>query len=267
MTPRLLREGTFTNDNAADSERCFDVLAQQLSNILNLLVRSDEAIAPFGLRFLPVPEALTKHEIATSTKKAGTQNAPPNLSATQLPVPLGSGMNLKSWAGGEFVTLALVFSDIVGSTALGQSVGDEAMDRIRLEHFERGKTLISIYGGWLVKTIGDGLMVVFRSAPAALDFALALRQDPGTSAIRIRVGVHIGAVKVHEDDVFGTTVDYASRVVGAFKGDEICLSDPAKHDVDALASERHSNLIWEEQAGRELKGINGPVTLWRLVPE
>jgi len=72
------------------------------------------------------------------------------------------------------------------------------------------------------------LMAAFKSVDAAVDYALALQGNTDHLQIRIRAGIHIGPMHVEEGDVFGGTVNFAARVVGAVKGAEIWLSDRAK---------------------------------------
>jgi class 3 adenylate cyclase len=168
------------------------------------------------------------------------------------------------WAGDERVTLAIVFTDVVDSTALGELIRDERMYEVRQSHFAQSRKLIAQYKGYEIRTIGDSVMGAFRSAAAALDYARALCADPGTPQLRLRAGIHIGPLQIEKGDVFGRTVNYAARVVGAIKGAEIWLSEQAKADVDVLGARRHEELEWERHEGVELKGFVGSYTLWSL---
>ncbi len=69
---------------------------------------------------------------------------------------------------------------------------------------------------------------------------------------------------VEEGDVFGGTVNFASRVVGAFKGAEIWLSDRAKEDIDRLGAVQHKRLGWQRHDGVTMKGFPGTFTLWAV---
>jgi len=171
------------------------------------------------------------------------------------------------WAGAEALTLAIVFTDVVGSTALGQKVGDEVMSQIRDAHFRQGRRLIRDHKGREVKTIGDSFMAAFRNVGGALDFARALHAEPGHEEVRIRAGIHIGFLSVEQEDVFGGTVDFAARVVGAIREAEIWVSDRAKHDVDLLRAKRHRELRWQQREGIAMKGFPEPFTLWVLNEE
>ena len=169
------------------------------------------------------------------------------------------------WAGGERVTLAIVFTDVVSSTAMGQQFRDELMNEVRRAHFVRSRELIAQHMGREVKTIGDSFMAAFRSVGPAFDYAQALQFDSGHPQISVRAGIHIGAMQVEEGDVFGSTVNFAARVVGAIKGAEIWLSDGAKEDLDGQGARRHKDLEWKRHDGVEMKGFSGTSTLWSLM--
>src|SRR2546423_3449311 len=107
-------------------------------------------------------------------------------------------------------------------------------------------------------------MAAFRGAGDALDYARALHEDTGPPLVRIRAGIHIGPMQVEESDVFGGTVNFAARVVGAIKGAEIWLSDEAKKHLERSGARRHETLKWERHDGVEMKGFPGVCTLWSL---
>jgi class 3 adenylate cyclase len=168
------------------------------------------------------------------------------------------------WAGDERVTLAIVFTDVVDSTALGERMRDERMYEVRQAHFEQSRKLTAQYKGYEIRTIGDSVMAAFRSVAAALDYARALCADPGPPNLRLRAGIHIGPLQIEESDVFGRTVNFAARVVGAIKRAEIWLSEQAKADIDVLGARRHEELHWQRHDDVQLKGFAGAFTLWSV---
>ena len=172
---------------------------------------------------------------------------------------------LLKWAGGAHVTLAIVFTDIVDSTALNIELGDAAMSKIRRDHFAQSAKFLRQHDGFEVKTIGDGILSVFRSVNDALAYALALYRDPGASELQIRAGIHIGPVEVIEHDIEGAEVAIASRVVGAIAGAEIWMSSRAKEDIDRLGSYRNQGWNWQPH-DVSLKGV-GATRLWSLAQE
>ena len=175
-----------------------------------------------------------------------------------------STKSFQDWAGGERVTLAIVFTDVVGSTAIGEEIRDEAMNEVRRAHFNQSRKLIDKFKGREIKTIGDSFMAAFKCAEGALDYALALLSSTGHTQVQIRAGIHIGPMNVEEGDVFGGTLNFAARVVGAINGAEIWLSERAKEDIDRLGAEQHKRLKWERHDGVAMKGFTGGFTLWSL---
>lgn len=173
----------------------------------------------------------------------------------------------KKWAGGGPVaTIALVFTDVVGSTALGLAVGDEHMSEIRRAHFKQGKAFVKAHDGFLIKTIGDSLMIAFRSAKDALDFTIKFKAEPGSGEIKIRGGIHVGPVQIEDEDAFGTMVNYAARVVSEAKGPDLFASDRAHSDIVQLGSKAHANVIWKQHT-TDLKGFTGSQKLWEATVE
>jgi len=175
-----------------------------------------------------------------------------------------STRSFQQWAGGERVTLAIAFTDVVGSTALGEEMRDESMNEVRGRHFTQSRKLIGRFKGREIKTIGDSFMAAFKCVDAALDYARALQESTGHPQVQIRAGIHIGPMDVEEGDVFGGTVNFAARVIGAIEDAEIWLSDRAKDDIDRLGAARHKSLKWERHEGVTMKGFPGAFTLWSL---
>jgi class 3 adenylate cyclase len=172
---------------------------------------------------------------------------------------------LPGWAGGPRVTLAIVFTDIVDSTALNIELGDTRMREIREKHFARSVALVTAHAGYEVKRMGDGVMAVFRSVETAFDYASLLQLDPGWPELQIRAGIHIGPVDVSADDVDGAEVAMAARVAGSITGAEIWVSSRAKADLERSGTDREPGRCWHRH-DVTLKGI-GLERLWSLVAE
>jgi small GTP-binding protein len=172
----------------------------------------------------------------------------------------------QSWVGAGKTTLALVFTDVVGSTRLGDEVGDEAMDIIRSSHFQRARQLLARFKGYEIKTIGDSFMVAFRTASQALEFSLELHRDPGHQMLQIRAGIHVGPVLVEEEDAFGSMVNFTNRVESKAKGAEIWASDRAYEDIKTERLQRLATVLWEKHPGCALKGFKGRFRLWSVKP-
>ena len=145
-------------------------------------------------------------------------------------------VTLQEWAGAgptSMTTLALVFTDVVGSTDLAVKSGDKKWIEILMRHFRQARRIKDLCDGYEIKPIGDAYMAAFRTAVDAFQFAWQFYNDPGDPQIWIRVGIHVGQVRIVENDTYGLTVNYTSRVQHALTRMGIMLSDAAKNDVVA----------------------------------
>jgi len=113
----------------------------------------------------------------------------------------------------------VLFTDIVGSTTMTQQLGDEAaMDLIRI-HDDVVRSALSVLGGREVKHTGDGIMASFLSAAAAVRCATRIQrglaehqQGKTANAVKVRIGAAAGEPVEHRADLFGSTVQLASRL-------------------------------------------------------
>jgi len=172
--------------------------------------------------------------------------------------------------------LALVFTDLSGSTALYLAVGQARAFRIVQDHFRLLFAAVEENEGAVVKTIGDAVMAAFPSAGAAIDAALAMQRrirtlqvEPSIDTARLlKVGVHQGpvvAVTANERlDYFGTTVNVAARVEHACRGGEVTMT-AAVRDDPAVAERLERGGYRLESDLVQLRGIDRPVPLYRLL--
>lgn len=134
---------------------------------------------------------------------------------------------------------SVLFTDIVGSTDLTARVGQDAFDDLRRQHFTRLNGAAAQNAGRQVKTLGDGVMVVFQSASEAVACAVAMQQTVELQARRsgvplvIRVGVAVGEVTFEDDDVFGMPVVQAARLVAVAKGGQILVTQAVRLMADS----------------------------------
>jgi adenylate cyclase len=168
--------------------------------------------------------------------------------------------------------LAILFTDVVGSTAMYRAGGDAPAFRTVNDHFEAIRRVIVPRGGAIVKTIGDAVMAVFED-PAAC-FEAAVRLDPAVSHLQcggvplhLRVGFHAGpciAMRANDRlDYFGTTVILAARLEGAAGASEVAMAasdaqrDGIREAIAALAEppQRHD---------LRLKGLETDVEVVRV---
>lgn len=132
--------------------------------------------------------------------------------------------------------IALLFTDITGSTALYERIGDMKAFHLVQQHFGLLRDVITRHSGALVKTIGDAVMAVFHRPLDALRAALEVRaaiarfnEIAGEELIALKMGAHVGtclAVTLNGRlDYFGQAVNLAARIQGLASSDEICISD------------------------------------------
>lgn len=172
--------------------------------------------------------------------------------------------NLRAWAGSPRTTLAIVFTDLVASTALTTELGNEAMDRTRRAHFERVRDLTRGGGGYEIKSHGDGFLLAFHAAVPAVDFGTGLVLDPGDPGLRVRAGIHVGPVVIEDEDVQGAAVSYAARLMDQAREGGLRISDETKGHLDQEKAARHAGLSWRRKPEVQLRGFPGPQVVWEL---
>lgn len=157
-------------------------------------------------------------------------------------------------------TVTILFSDIEGFTSLNERLGDVRANEILRAHYALVRQELLTHRGFEVKVNGDGFMVAFDSAARALRCAQAIqRQQRAWSVehpetpIRVRMGLHTGEAIRDADDFLGSTVNLASRIATAARGDEILVSSLFK-ELCASSGE------FDFDRGQEidLKGLSQP---------
>ncbi len=112
----------------------------------------------------------------------------------------------------------VLFADLVGSTQLYERAGDESAFEIVDAFVQKMRDVVESRGGRVVKHTGDGLMAVFEQAEGAAEAAINMhlkmreRVNPDSEQMGIKVGFHTGPVIESGEDVFGETVNQASRL-------------------------------------------------------
>ncbi|HEX3667653.1 MAG TPA: AAA family ATPase [Acidimicrobiia bacterium] len=161
---------------------------------------------------------------------------------------------------GRPATATVLFTDLVGSTALRQAVGDDAADELRRSHDRVLRDAVAAHGGHEVKGTGDGLMIVFDSAVEAVAAAEAMQRGVerltrrAPAPVSIRVGLSAGDVVWEGDDCFGTPVVEARRLCDSAEGAQILVGDV----VRILAGSRGGH-DFRPIGALELKGLTAPV--------
>ena len=155
-------------------------------------------------------------------------------------------------------TATILFTDLAGSTAQRVRLGDEAADALRREHEGRLRDALALHGGREVKALGDGLMIVFESAGAAVACAVDLQRAADRQELRMRVGLAAGDVTWEDGDCFGMPVVLAQRICDAAEPGRILVAD----SVRLLAGGVEAELADAGELG--LHGIEAPVRAWEV---
>ena len=155
----------------------------------------------------------------------------------------------------------VVFTDIVGSTAILERVGDAAWQRLLGSHNARLREDLNVHRGREVKTTGDGILAVFDSASRAVRCAGAMVASARAMELPIRVGVQTGEVETVGDDVRGMAVHAAARLLDLAGPNEVLLSPTTRDLLEG------SGIEVEEAGSHELRGLTGSRQVYRLVAE
>ena len=126
----------------------------------------------------------------------------------------------------------VLFTDIVGHTAIIQRLGDARGRDLLREHERITRELLAEHGGAEVKTMGDGFMASFASVTKAMDCAIALQRAFATregEPLQIRVGLNAGEPIEEDGDLFGAAVILASRICAQAGAGEILVPEPVRH--------------------------------------
>jgi class 3 adenylate cyclase len=174
----------------------------------------------------------------------------------------------------KITSLTFLFTDLKGSTALYERVGDLAAFDLVRAHFHALLEIISSEKGAVVKTIGDAVMATFIRPEHALSAALrmrsamaALNARRGTEDLVVKIGIHEGpclAVMLNErQDYFGQTVNIAARVQSLSTSQEIHITGPVI-DSPAVATILEREAIKPIQKQAALRGIADKIVVYEI---
>ncbi|WP_194813545.1 adenylate/guanylate cyclase domain-containing protein [Nocardia sp. XZ_19_385] len=226
------------------SRREFDALQRRVDARQQLMITGREAVK-------------TVWDTANILRKKGFRGA-----------VLSSIEDLAGWAQVERPDLArltpdghvvIAFSDIEGSTALNERLGDRNWVKLLDRHDRLIRKFVAEHGGHIVKSQGDGFMIAFAEPEQAVRCSLDVQHALGNGAalagresIRVRIGIHMGTSVRRGDDLFGRNVAMAARVAGQADGGEVLVSDTVR---ESLVAERDIAVVAEREV--ELKGLHG----------
>ena len=169
--------------------------------------------------------------------------------------------------------VTLLFTDLKGSTAMYERLGDLNAYALVREHFALLGATVQQHSGAIVKTIGDAMMAVFSRPTDAVSAALDIlgeieryNSEHGDPSIILKIGAHCGpsiAVTLNENlDYFGQTVNVAARVQSLAQAGEICISE-ALYSAPGVSELLTGLKIVEFDA--PLRGVEGNANVYRVL--
>jgi len=174
----------------------------------------------------------------------------------------------------KITSLTFLFTDLKGSTALYERVGDLAAFDLVRAHFHALLEIIAAEKGAVVKTIGDAVMATFIKPEHALAAGLKMRAamerlntSRGSKDLVVKIGIHEGpclAVMLNErQDYFGQTVNIAARVQSLSTSQEIHITAPV-NDAPEVATILEKEAIKPIQKHAALRGIADKVVVYEI---
>jgi class 3 adenylate cyclase len=164
-------------------------------------------------------------------------------------------------------TVTIFFSDIENSTMLNTQLGDNRWIKVLGAHDHLIETYVEKYRGLIVKSFGDGHMVVFSTPELAIAASLDIQRALGANwnrsrelrrtPIRIRIGLHSGTAIERDGDYFGQNVALAARVAAQAQGGEILVTG----EIAAALADIYA---FHPAEAVELKGFEGAHELWHV---
>jgi len=162
--------------------------------------------------------------------------------------------------------LAIVFTDIVGYTARTSRQTREENARLLAEHDRLLLPIVRAFGGRRIKSIGDALLLAFRSPTDSVLCGMAMQdrlarhalESPGAERLVIRVAINLGEVRLERGDVFGEPVNVAARLEHETPAGEVWLTDSVQLSMNRAEVEL------EEVGVRELRGVSQPIRIHRV---
>ena len=163
----------------------------------------------------------------------------------------------------------ILFTDVEGSTALTDRLGDAKARELLREHERMVREALKKHGGSEVKTMGDGFMASFWSATKALECAIAIQQafaahnDSAEEPMRVRVGLSAGEPITEDDpggrgDLFGTAVNMAARIAAKAEAGEILTSNVVRELVAG------KQFMFGDRGETALRGFDDPVRVYEV---
>ncbi len=158
-----------------------------------------------------------------------------------------------------------MFTDIVGSTGLAETLGDDAWERLLRWHDDTLRGVIGHGGGQVVNSTGDGFFAAFESARSAIDTAIAVQQairehrESSGDTLTVRIGLHTADATQRGADYSGIAVHVAARIGALASGGEILAS------TNTIAEAGEGQVAASSTRPEPIRGVTTPVDVTTIV--
>jgi class 3 adenylate cyclase len=150
------------------------------------------------------------------------------------------------------VLATVLFTDLVGSTALANELGDAKWGRLLVRHHAVVRDALARFGGEEIDTAGDGFLALFDGPARAIRCALAIRDSLAPLGLAVRSGVHTGEIeRPRGDKPRGIALHLGARIMSLAGAGEVYVSSTTR---DLVAG---SGLEFDSRGEHQLKGIEG----------
>jgi adenylate cyclase len=164
--------------------------------------------------------------------------------------------------------VAILAADMVGYSKLMAADETGTIERQKAHRTALIDPKIAQYGGRIVKTTGDGMLVEFPSVVDAVQCAVEIQRTmpereagvPNEQRIQYRVGINLGDIVIDGEDILGDGVNVAARLEALAEPGGICISRPVHTQIEGKI-----NLAFEDLGERRVKNIPKPVQVFRVL--
>ncbi|MCK5446252.1 MAG: adenylate/guanylate cyclase domain-containing protein, partial [Rhodospirillaceae bacterium] len=160
----------------------------------------------------------------------------------------------------------VMFTDIVGSTAMTQEKGNLGAQEVVRAHNKVVREALSKFSGHEIKHTGDGIMASFEDVTKSLNSTAHMQrliqmhnQNQSDVPLKVKIGIAMGSVVVEENDLYGVTVQMAARIVDKGAEGMILVSDTVYGML------KGGSMQFIKRGPYLMKGIDGPAYLYELV--
>jgi TolB-like protein len=165
---------------------------------------------------------------------------------------------------------AIVSADVVGYSRLMGVDEAETLATMQAHRTELWNPIIEQYGGRVVGTAGDSLLIEYASAVAAVESSVAVQRGmlkrnaglPDERQMLLRIGINIGEVIVEGEDIFGDGVNISVRLQAIAKSGGIAISSNVHEQVSGKL-----DVAFRDDGEHQVKNIDRPVHVWRWFPD